>query len=153
MQSNIVCVGTLKEKYWVDALNEYSKRMQKFANFNIIELKEENISDLNLINKALQKESEEIQKYLKGYIIVLDIDGKMLSSEEFALKIADIQQNYSTITFVVGSSFGLSDAIKQKAHFRLSFSKQTFPHQMFRVMLADQIYRAFCINSNIKYHK
>ena len=153
MQVNIVCVGTLKEQYWVDAIKEYSKRLTKFCNFSIVELKEENITDMNLVSKALQKESEEILKHLKGYIVVLDIAGKNISSEELAQKIKDVQQNYSTITFVIGSSFGLSEVVKQKAHFKLSFSKLTFPHQMFRVMLCEQIYRAFCINNNIKYHK
>ena len=153
MQVNIVCVGTLKEKYWIDAIQEYSKRLSKFCNFNIIEIKEQNITDINLVSKALEKESEDILKNLKGYIIVLDINGKVLSSEELAKTISDIQQISSTITFVIGSSFGLSEKIKQRANLRLSFSKLTFPHQMFRVMLAEQIYRAYTIINNIKYHK
>ncbi len=153
MQVNIVCVGTLKEKYWIDAIQEYSKRLSKFCNFNIIEIKEQNITDINLVSKALEKESEDILKNLKGYIIVLDINWKVLSSEELAKTISDIQQISSTITFVIGSSFGLSEKIKQRANLRLSFSKLTFPHQMFRVMLAEQIYRAYTIIKKIKYHK
>ncbi len=153
MQVNIVCVGSLKEQYWVDAVKEYSKRLTKFCNFNIIEIKEENITDFNLVDRALQKEGEEILKHLKGYVIVLDINSKMLSSEELATHISNVQQNYSTITFVIGSSYGLSEIVKQKANLKLSFSKLTFPHQMFRVMLTEQIYRAFSILNNIKYHK
>ena len=153
MQVNIVCVGSLKEQYWVDAVKEYSKRLTKFCNFNIIEIKEENITDFNLVDRALQKEGEEILKHLKGYVIVLDINSKMLSSEELATHISNVQQNYSTITFVIGSSYGLSEIVKQKANLKLSFSKLTFPHQMFRVMLTEQIYRAFAILNNIKYHK
>ena len=153
MQVNILCLGSLKEQFLVDAVKEYSKRLSKFCKFNIIELKEENITDLNLVTKSLEKESEEILKHLKGYVVVLDILGTNISSEQLAQKLSDVQQNYSTITFVIGSSFGLSETVKQKAHLKLSFSKLTFPHQLFRVMLCEQIYRAFCINNNIKYHK
>ena len=153
MQVNIVCVGNLKEKFWCDAVSEYSKRISKFCNFNIIQIKEENIEDKNLIQKALDKEAEQILKYLKGYIVVLDIKGKNFSSEELAKTMGDVMQISSTITFVIGSSFGLSNIVKEKANLKLSFSLLTFPHQLFRVMLVEQIYRVFCIMNNIKYHK
>lgn len=154
MQINILTVGNLKEEYLKQAYNEYVKRLSKFCTLNTIELKEENITDKNLIAKALETEADEIIKRLKGYIIVLDINGKSLTSEQFAKTISDVSvQGYSQITFVIGSSFGLSEKVKQKAHLKLSFSALTFPHQLFRVMLAEQIYRAFAINNNIKYHK
>lgn len=154
MQINILTVGNLKEEYLKQAYNEYVKRLSKFCTLNTIELKEENITDKNLIAKALETEADEIIKRLKGYIIVLDINGKSLTSEQFAKTISDVSvQGYSQITFVIGSSFGLSEKVKQKAHLKLSFSALTFPHQLFRVMLVEQIYRAFAINNNIKYHK
>lgn len=154
MQINILTVGNLKEEYLKQAYNEYVKRLSKFCTLNTIELKEENITDKNLIAKALETEADEIIKRLKGYIIALDINGKSLTSEQFAKTISDVSvQGYSQITFVIGSSFGLSEKVKQKAHLKLSFSALTFPHQLFRVMLVEQIYRAFAINNNIKYHK
>ena len=154
MQINIITVGNLKENYWISAVNEYTKRLSKFCNVNITEIKEQNITDSNLISQALEKEAEEIIKKIKGYVIVLDIQGSLLSSNQLAQKIDEIMLNgNSTITFIIGSSFGLSDKVKEKADFKLSFSKLTFPHQLFRVMLLEQIYRAFAINNNIKYHK
>ena len=154
MNINIITVGNLKEKYWVDAVGEYQKRISKFCNLTITEIKEQNISDANLINLALQKEAEDILKRLKGYVVIMDIQGKSISSTELADKVTEITNNgNSTITFVIGSSFGLSEKVKEKADLKLSFSKLTFPHQLFRVMLLEQIYRAFSINNNIKYHK
>ena len=154
MNINIITVGTLKEEYLKQAIKEYSKRLSKFCSLNIVEIKEENVTDKNLINKALNNEADEIMKYLKGYVIVMDIKGKSLSSEQFAKTISEqMVQGYSQITFVIGSSFGLSEKIKENANLKLSFSALTFPHQLFRVMLLEQIYRAFAINNNIKYHK
>ena len=153
---NIVTVGNLKEKYLIECEKEYQKRISRFANINIIEIEEEklpkNYSDAD-ISKCLVKESIKIEKYLSGYIVVLDVKGKNLSSEEFAKKINEINLNFDTITFVIGSSYGLSENIKEKANLLLSFSKMTFPHQLFRIMALEQIYRAFTINNNILYHK
>ena len=153
---NIVTVGNLKEKYLIECEKEYQKRISRFANINIIEIEEEklpkNYSDAD-ISKCLVKESIKIEKYLSGYIVVLDVKGKNLSSEEFAKKINEINLNFDTITFVIGSSYGLSENIKEKANLLLSFSKRTVPHQLFRIMALEQIYRAFTINNNILYHK
>ncbi len=154
MQINIITVGSLKEEYLKQAVNEYSKRLSKFCSLSITELKEENITDKNLIQKALETEAEEIIKRLKGFVVVMDIKGKSLTSEQFAKTLSEqMVQGFSQFTFVIGSSFGLSEKVKEKANLKLSFSALTFPHQLFRVMLLEQIYRAFAINNNIKYHK
>jgi len=153
---NIVTVGNLKEKYLIECVKEYQKRISRFGFINIIELEEEklpkNYSEAD-ISKCLVRESVKIEKHLNGFIIVLDINGKNLSSVEFAKKLEDISLNFDTITFVIGSSYGISESIKSKANMLLSFSKMTFPHQLFRVMLLEQIYRACTINNNILYHK
>lgn len=139
---DIICVGRLKEKYWVDAVAEYSKRLSRFCKLSIIELTE----DQDMLAK-LPAGSD-------SYIIALDIQGKKLDSEQLAEKMADVQlAGKSRIAFLIGGSTGLSEAEKSAAHMRLSFSAMTFPHQMFRVMLLEQIYRAFKINNNETYHK
>lgn len=146
---NIVCVGNLKEKYLVDAVNEYSKRIQKYSKIQIIELKE---SLLNPTSVALKAEAEDIKKHLKGYVIKMAIKGKQLSSEELASKIEQVTlSGYSDITFVIGSSCGLDDSVK--SDFDLSISKMTFPHQLTRVILLEQVYRAFSILNHSPYHK
>lgn len=139
---DIICVGRLKEKYWVDAVAEYSKRLSRFCKLSIIELTE----DQDMLAK-LPTGSD-------SYIIALDIQGKKLDSEQLAEKMEDVQlAGKSRIAFLIGGSTGLSEAEKSAAHMRLSFSAMTFPHQMFRVMLLEQIYRAFKINNNETYHK
>lgn len=148
----IVCVGKLKENYLKEAVFEYTKRLGKYTKINIIELNDVSNTDINSI---IKKEEEEILKNIdsKDYIIVLDINGQNIDSLEFAKKISNTFINYSNITFVIGGSYGLSEKIKDMANYRLSFSKLTFPHQLFRVMLLEQIYRAFKINNNEEYHK
>ena len=148
----IICVGKLKENYLKEAVLEYTKRLGKYTKINIIELNDVSNND---INNILKKEEEEILKNLdsKDYIIALDIDGQNIDSMELAKKISNTFINYSNITFVIGGSYGLSDKIKKMANYRLSFSKLTFPHQLFRVMLLEQIYRSFKINNNEEYHK
>ena len=148
----IICVGKIKEKYLSDAINEYCKRLSKYTKLNIIELDDINNKSIDVI---LKKESEEILKYIdtKDYIVTMEIKGKELSSTEFANIIDTTFINYSNITFVIGGSYGLSNEIKQKSNFKLSFSKMTFPHQLFRVMLVERIYRAYTIINNITYHK
>lgn len=141
---NVVCIGTLKEKYLKDACAEYLKRLSRFSSTKIVELKE---------GRNLEEEATEVLKYLSGFVILLDIGGKNFSSEDFAEKLAEIKLNHSEITFVIGSSCGVSDSVRDKANIRLSFSKLTFPHQLFRVMLLEQIYRCECICANIAYHK
>ena len=140
---NIVCVGKLKEKYWRDAVEEYSKRLSRFCRLTVYETEE---SDP-------QKEMPVILKNCKGYIVALCVEGEQQTSEQLAEKIANVAFSHSSITFVLGSSTGLADGVKKAADLRLSFSKMTFPHQMMRVVLLEQIYRAFTINNNIKYHK
>jgi len=141
----IICCGKLKEKYLQDACLEYQKRLGKYTNIQIIELKDSNI----------EQEKNEILKYVdkKDYIITLEILGNNITSMEFAEKIDSIFMNYPNITFIIGGSDGLHDEIKKISNYALSFSKLTFPHQLFRVMLLEQIYRCFKINHNETYHK
>ncbi len=148
----IITVGAIKEKYLRDAIDEYTKRLRKFTNLEIIELKDEN---LNEIEKNKIKEAEKIKKHIdkKDYIITLEIEGKQLSSEEFSKKIENTLIESSNITFIIGGSYGLADEIKSLSNFKLSFSKMTFPHQLFRVILLEQIYRAYKIMNNENYHK
>lgn len=155
MNINIICVGKIKDKYIRDGIDEFSKRMQSFGNFSIIELKEfGNDSDRN---SSIKKECSHILEVLekrKGYNILLDIQGKNFSSEEMSKKIEDICVNgHSTINFIIGGSYGVSDDIRKVSNLLLSFSKMTFPHQLMRLILSEQIYRWFSIINNIKYHK
>lgn len=148
----IICVGKIKEKYLTDAIEEYKKRISKFTKLEIIECKDYSIGS---INEILALEKEEINKYIsnKDYIITLEIGGNEISSVELAKKIDNIYLTYPNITFIIGGSYGLHDEIKGKAMYKLSFSKLTFPHQLFRVLLLEQIYRAYKINNNESYHK
>ena len=147
----IITVGKIKEKYYTDAVNEYIKRLSKYTKIDLIEVKDEDYD----ISKTLLTEKNSIMKYIndKDYIITLEIEGEELDSVSFAKKINDIQNNYSNITFIIGGSYGLHDDIKNMSNYKLSFSKMTFPHQLFRVMLLEQIYRAYKINNNETYHK
>ena len=140
----IICVGKLKEKYLVDACLEYVKRISKYTKIEIIELKDSNIKE----------ERDNILKYInKEFIITLEIEGEMLDSPTLSKKIDNIFLTNSNITFIVGGSDGLHDDIKKLSNFKLSFSRLTFPHQLFRVMLLEQIYRSFKILNNETYHK
>ena len=155
----IIALGKLKEKYLTDAINEYGKRISAYGKLQIIELNPVRLSDNPSqaeIDNALSKEAEEIKKKIpnNSYVFSLCIEGKEKSSEAFAKAINDAAVNgKSNIVFIIGSSFGLSPEIKALSDFKLSFSPMTFPHQLMRVMLLEQIYRAFQINSNGKYHK
>ena len=144
----IICIGKIKEKYLREAIEDYVKRIKKYTNFEIIELKDENDQD---IKKAIKVEGENILKYVntKDYIITLEVKGEQLSSEKFAEKITKINIDYSNICFIIGGSNGLSEDVLKKKKFSLSFSKMTFPHQLFRVILLEQIYRAYKIKNNI----
>lgn len=148
----IICVGKIKEKYFVDAIKEYEKRISRYSRLEIIEVKDHSIDD---INKILDLEKEQIMKHIdsKDYLITMEIEGKELTSMDFANKIDNILNTTSNITFVIGGSYGLSNFIKEKANYHLSFSKMTFPHQLFRILLLEQIYRAYKINNNESYHK
>lgn len=155
---NIICVGSLKEKFFTDAVSEYTKRLSRYCKFNVIELSEEKIADKatdSQIENTLKKEGEKIlSKVGKGdYVVAMCIEGKIISSEDLASKLNDISMSSGSVDFIIGGSWGLSDEVKRRADFKLSVSKMTFPHQLFRVMLCEQIYRAFSINANAKYHK
>ena len=155
----ILCVGKLKEEYWRLACAEYAKRMSRFADFSIVEIDEERLPDSPSpaqIKKTLEKEGERLlAKVPSGFEIVsMCIEGKQIDSESLAKKIQETAINGSgNIAFIIGGSWGLSDEVKNASSFRLSMSKMTFPHQMARVMLCEQIYRAFQINNGGKYHK
>ncbi len=142
----IICLGKLKEKYLVDLVNDYLKRINKYHKILLTELKDE---------ESLDKEEKSILKYIdtKDYIVTLEIEGKMFTSLEFANLIDKTFIDYSNITFIIGSSLGLSKTIKNLSNLSLSFSKLTYPHGLFRGILLEQIYRAFKINNNENYHK
>ena len=155
MNINIICVGKIKEKYILDGIQEFAKRMQAFGKLKIFELKEDG-NDSNR-NMSIEKESKSILETLeknKGFKILLDIQGKNFSSEDMALQIEKIGLNGdSTINFIIGGSYGVSEDIRKSADLKLSFSKMTFPHQLMRLILIEQIYRWFSIIKNTKYHK
>ena len=153
---NLVAVGKVKETYFSDGIKEYAKRLSRFCDFNIIEIGEENFSkaDDGTIKIVKEKEGEKISEYLKGYVIAMAIEGKKMSSEKFADKLdAVISRGNGVITFVIGGSYGLSDKVKSRADELMSFSDMTFPHTLFRLMLTEQIYRAFSILNGSAYHK
>ena len=145
----IICLGKIKEKYLIDAIEEYKKRLTKYTKLEIIELKDQQTE------KALKQEAEAIKKHLKtdDYIITLEIEGKELTSEQLAKHIDKTLITNPNITFIIGSSEGLDNSINEISNYKLSFSKLTFPHQLFRVILLEQIYRAFKILNNETYHK
>lgn len=150
---NIICVGKLKEKYLQDALSEYSKRLSKYCNLNIIELPDEKLpNNLNdsLINQIKQKESNNILSHIEkgSYVLALDLKGKQFSSEEFSKKITDISLNsFSSITFIIGGTLGLYENVLKNSNELICFSKMTFPHQLIRIFLLEQIFRAFKISN------
>ena len=147
MKINVVCVGNLKETYLKDACKEYSKRISAHANLNVVEIKEEAYD-------TLAREEKSILPHLKGHVVVMAIGGKAFSSPEIASHIRKLQvSGTSEITFVIGGSTGLSDGVVQRADTLMSFGKITLPHQLFRVVLLEQIYRAFSINAGSGYHK
>ena len=155
---NIVCVGKIKENYLKDAISEYSKRLSKFCNLNIIELSDEKLpSKLNdsIINEIKNKECTKMIQAIKkdSYIICLDLKGKQFSSEEFSEKIDNIALNFnSSITFVIGGTLGLNEEILSLSSEKICFSKMTFPHQLIRIFLLEQLFRAFKISNNETYH-
>lgn len=159
MKINIICVGKLKEKYMRDGINEYSKRISRFADLRITELADEKIPErasAAIEEKIKTAEGEKILSKIANddFVIALCVEGKQLASEKFAKKLSEIMLGgKSTIDFVIGGSLGLSDEVKKRSDFRLSFSEMTFPHQLMRLILTEQIYRAFKINANEQYHK
>ena len=156
MKFKVVAVGKIKESYLRDALNEYIKRISRFATVEIVEV-DECLSKGAQVDKEIERvkkqEGEAILQKLEGYVVAMDIDGKPVSSEQLSKHLQEQKQFNSTFTFVIGGSNGLSDEVKQRADLRCSFGKITLPHQLFRVVLVEQLYRACCIEHNIAYHK
>ena len=158
MRINIVCVGKIKEKYLKLGIDEFKKRLSKYCKLNITELPDEKIPDKvnnSLSEQIKEKECNKILEHIKkdSYVIALNIAEKQLSSEDFSKKIEDISMINSNITFIIGGSLGLTKKLLDSCNFKLSFSKMTFPHQLFRVFLLEQIYRAFKISNGENYHK
>lgn len=147
----IICVGKIKEKYLKEAIFDYQKRISKYTKIELIELPDYDFD----IKKTLSKEKDNILKVIKpnDYNILLDLDGKSFTSLEFAFKLLNLREKYPNINFIIGGSFGVDTAIKEKCQERISFSKLTFPHQLFRVIFLEQIYRSFKIINNEEYHK
>ena len=155
LKINLIVMGDIKEKYFKDAITEYQKRLTRFAEVKIIELKEnapKNNSNGEILN-CLKKDAEEIKKHIKGYPVCLDVKGKLISSEDMAKKISNISLTSSEISFIIGASNGIDEEIKNLCKEKISFSPMTFPHQLMRVIFLEQLYRAFTILNNIAYHK
>lgn len=160
LKINIICIGKIKEKYFTDAVAEYAKRLTAFCKFSVIELNEERIRS-NTPNEAqiaevIEAEGRRILQKIgaSDYVAAMCIEGKLLSSEELSETLDKAAlSGKSTVVFIIGGSYGLSDEVKRRADLRLSMSKMTFPHQLARVILSEQIYRAFEISTNGKYHK
>ena len=146
----LICVGSIKEKYLKDAIDDYLTRIKKYTKIELIEVKDSKIEE-----KALLDEEKEILKHIKDkdYVITLEIDGNMKDSISFSNYLEKLEVEFNNIVFIIGGSLGLSDKIKEISNYKLSFSKMTFPHQLFRLILLEQIYRAYKIKNNETYHK
>ncbi len=158
MNVNIVCVGKIKEKYFKEAIGEFEKRLGRFCVFKETELPDRRIPDdpsPGQVREVLESEGADILKSIgkNDYVIALCVEGKAISSEEWAAMTASITQSHSTITYVIGGSLGLSPAVKDRADLKLSLGRITLPHRIARLVLAEQIYRCFKINANETYHK
>lgn len=154
----MIVLGTLKEAYLRDAAAEYEKRLGGFCRFELVQLKEERLSDdpsEGEIRRALEREAGAILSQIppRAYCVAMCVEGKQLSSEELAEKIAQIEQMAGEVCFIIGSSYGLAPEVKARADLRLSVSKLTFPHQLMRVLLLEAVYRAFNIRKGTRYHK
>lgn len=155
---DIICIGKIKEQYLKDAILEYSKRLSKYCLLNIVELLDEQVpnhlSD-KLTQSIKQVECNRIASHIKkdSYVICLDLNGKQYSSEEFSQKIENISLNNSTITFIIGGTLGMSKELLSQANELVCFSKMTFPHQLIRVFLLEQLFRAFKISNGETYHR
>ena len=156
MKIKIIALGKIKEKFLKDGIDEFLKRLTPYATVEIVELTPVEIKEESLIQRALEQEAEKILANIKpnSYVITLEILGKQLSSEDFAQKINDITiSGVSELVFIIGSSCGIAPTVSQRADFKLSISKMTFLHQFARLLLVEQIYRAFKILKNETYHK
>lgn len=156
---NIICPGKIKEKYLKDAIDEYSKRLSKYCKLNIIEVPDEKVPDKlseTVENEIKAREGKSILSKLPKdtYLICLDLKGKEFSSEEFSAKLEDISLNFnSSVTFVIGGTLGISKEVLDLSKEKICFSKMTFPHQLIRVFLLEQIFRAFKISNGETYHR
>ncbi len=156
---NIICVGSLKEQYWRDACAEYAKRLGGFCKFGIIEVPESRLpksySDADIAKVISGEGTRILEKIPSGsFVAAMCIEGRELSSTQLAARLEQIALGgKSRVDFIIGGSYGLSEDVKRRADLRLSMSPMTFPHQLARVMLCEQIYRAFSINADTKYHK
>ncbi len=156
MKINIVCVGNIKEKYFTDAVAEYVKRLVKWHQVQIIEVAEGKLGknpSAKEIEQCKSSECKLLEKYLKGKVVLLDVTGQSMDSVQFSNYLTHLALDSSTVTFVIGGSNGVTDEFRKLADMRLSFSKFTYPHQLMRVILVEQIYRATTIANNITYHK
>ena len=155
---DIICIGRLKEKYLKDAVDEYSKRLSKYCILNIIELQDEKIppnESEKILEEIKSKECQKISSHIKkdSYLIALDLTGKQYTSEEFSRKIDNISLSNSHITIIIGGSLGMTTQFLSTVNEKISFSKMTFPHQLIRVFLLEQLFRSFKIINNETYHK
>ena len=156
MNVKIVAVGKIKENYIKEAIKEYEKRLTPFCSFSVVEVVSEQINDESLIEKYKKNEAERILQYIKpdSFVITLEIKGKRFSSETFAQKIKEISNDgIQEVIFIIGGANGLDEKVSLRSNLKLSFSDMTFTHQMIRVLLIEQIYRAFKINANEPYHR
>ena len=155
LKINLITIGDIKEKYLKEAIAEYSKRLSRFCQLKIVEIKENISRSANSqdITNALKKDAEQIIQHINGYSICLDINGKMYSSEQLADKVKKLMLTTGEISFIIGASNGLHDEIKNLCKEKISFSPMTFPHQLMRVIFLEQLYRTFTIINNISYHK
>jgi len=152
LKIKIVAVGTVKEKYFLDAIEEYSKRLSRFCKLEFVTIEEES-REQNL-QKKIERESEKLLQAASSYKILMDIQGKALSSRQLSEKIESLATcGAGEISFIIGGSNGVSESLREACDFRLSFGKITFPHQLFKVVLLEQVYRAFTISANLPYHK
>lgn len=154
----IICIGKLKETYLKSAIDEYTKRLSRYCKLSILELPDEKIPDKindNLSHEIKTKECDAILRHIKkdSYVIALDLKGKQFTSEEFSSEIESISMTSSTITFIIGGSLGLTSELLNSCHQKICFSKMTFPHQLIRVFLLEQIFRAFKISHGETYHR
>ncbi len=156
MNIKILAVGKIKEQFFKSAIAEFEKRLKPYCSLSVVEVQAENIYDESLAEKYKETEAEKLLQYIKqdSFLVTLEIKGKNLSSEEFAKKIKEISSSgINEIIFVIGGANGLHTKILERSNFKLSFSKMTFTHQMIRLILIEQIYRAYKINLNEPYHR
>ena len=158
MNVSIICVGRLKEKYLKDAVDEYKKRLSRFCKFEITEISDQKIPDNandKICEQILEKEGDLILSKIKNdsFVVAMCVEGQLISSEDLAKSISDVSMKTGNIVFIIGGSLGISQKVKKRANISVSFGRITLPHQLMRVVLAEQIYRAFKINANETYHK